>query len=151
MSDIIIRSKFSKEETSRRLKQVFSKGNMYDVELQVLHGEYYLTSENQAPVFDKRGLDSLFVQFRIKEDLGQVSVHLTPQTRALSIAMGTMFLTLVWILLFAISMAEKRWLGIEAYGIGIGITLILLLIAKLGRRKEKSVIAKIKEELEPQL
>ena len=103
---------------------------MYDVKLQVLHGEYYLTSENQAPVFDKRGLVSLFVQFRIKEDLGQVSVHLTPQTRALSIAMGTMFLTLVWILLFAISMAEKRWLDIEAYGVGIGITFILLLIAK---------------------
>ncbi|TPE42624.1 hypothetical protein [Pontibacter mangrovi] len=148
MSDIIIRSKFSKEETIRKLKQIFSNGNEFDVKLQVLHGEYYLSSEHQDSVLHKRTTDSFFVQFRVKVDLGQVSIHLTPQSQALSIAIGTMILSLLWIMLFAISVAEKRWLGIEAYGIGVGVTLVLFLSLKLGKRKEKSVIDRIREEFE---
>ncbi|MBD1396779.1 hypothetical protein H9Q13_06340 [Pontibacter sp. JH31] len=158
MDDIIVPSRFSKEETIKRLRHLFREGNDFSIELSMLHGEYYLSP---APIHQMGlipgkhksiSLNPFYLQFRVKEQktAGEVnsSIHITPQSKAVFIALSSMFLTLAWIIILVTSLAEKRWLDIEVYIIGIALTLIMILFLKLSVGKEKKVIERIVKEFE---
>lgn len=154
MSDIIVRSSLSKEETLKRLWQIFKEGNDFDVEMTVLHGEYYLS---KAPEYNlgllpgkqrSVSLDPFYVQFRVKEGVEGSTIHITPQSKAFFIALSSMFLSLAWIIILVFSIAEKRWLDIQVYLFGVMLTLGMLLYLKSSGKKEKKVIERIVREFE---
>lgn len=154
MSDIVVRSSLSKEETLKRLGQVFEEGNDLDVEMTVLHGEFYLSN---APEYNlgllpgkqrSISLDPFYMQFRVKGGVDSSTIHITPQSKAFFIALSSMFLSLVWIIILVSSLAEKRWLDIQVYLIGIALTLGMLLYLKSSDKKEKRVIERIVSEFE---
>lgn len=150
MEDILVESEYSKEETISRLRRIFAHGNEYALELKVLHGEYYLSTEPLPSVPALSSSDSFFLQFRIKEINKEGTVQsiivITPQSKAMALAFGTMFLSCMWLLIIASSIAEKSWPGSEIYLTGLGITLIMLLYFKLTRRTEKTVLERIAKE-----
>src|SRR5688572_30036809 len=122
MDELIVESKFSKEETIRRLRVIFANGNEYAVELQTKNEEYYLTSA-PGPNYPNLGAaDPFFINFRIKEPkvskLEKSTLILTPLSNALSLAIGLMFLLMLWIIIISVSIGEKRLLG-KVYGAGL--------------------------------
>lgn len=154
MSDIVVRSSLSKEETLKRLGQIFKEGNDLDVEMTVLHGEYYLSKSSEYDlglIPGKRksiSLDPFYMQFRVKERVDSSTIHITPQSKAFFIALSSMFLSMGWIIILVSSLAEKRWLDIQVYLIGIALTLGMLLYLKSSGKKEKRVIERIVREFE---
>jgi hypothetical protein len=156
MDDIIVHSQFSKEETIKRLRYLFREGNDLSIELSMLHGEYYLSpAHHMGLIPGKRksiSLNPFYMQFRVKEHktIGEVnsSIHITPQSKAIFIALSSMFLSLAWIIILVTTLAEKKWLDIEVYLIGIALTMVMILYLKSSGGKEKKVIERIVKEFE---
>ncbi|MER2997618.1 hypothetical protein [Pontibacter populi] len=150
MEDILIYSRFSKEETVRKLKQMFAGGNPFDIEMEVLYGEYYLSPTAHQFMPKTASINPFAIQFRLKEDAatGKTILELTPQSRAFSITIGVLILFLLWIFILVATLENKGWLQPVFYFGGTAITLIVFLFLKLGNNKETEILKIIKKEFE---
>lgn len=150
MEDILINSRFTNEETINQIKAIFRPGNEYDLELQVSHNEFYLVPIKNTG--NRTSNEYFFLQFRLKAnhkaDPNLVTIAITPQSNALFIALGSMFIMMVWIIILALTIGQKQWLPPAAYLAGIIMTGLIFLLYKNSNLLENQVISRLRTTLE---
>ena len=143
MNDTTIFTNLSKQEVEQRLTEIFDERNKFNVSLNKLYDNFYLSNKPYTALLTGLKYYSYLIPFqiqvKIKEDNKKTSILITSQSQVLSLVLGIMFLSLIWSVIFGMHISNLLESKIP-YLFGGFATLIIFFFAFKTKQMEKEII-----------